>query len=412
MRPEIAHDSTDSRPGSEVAHRRLTAAAAFAMIVFGACVAVPSVCQDAIGREFHLDFQQRGLLTTARMGALLVSLLVVGYFGDRRGKRGFLFWGLVVMAAGLAASAAAFGYPALLGAFALSGLGKGAMEALVNPLVAQLSPRGSARALNVINGLFSVGLVIAAIGAGEILQAGRSWRVPFWVWVAPALLCASLFLTRRYPQAEPVETHQATARRFLRDPLYWLLFAGMVMGGGCEAGLTAWGPNFVEQELNASARSGAWVMVLFGVLMAVGRFASGGIVVRVRPLRLMIGSAAACALVTVSLRFVGSLWGAWTLFALGGLFVACFWPTILSVASDELAAGSAHLFSLLAAAGIGGCVVFPWAMGALGDAFGLRNGVLILPVSMVAQVGVMVAASYVIARRPPATADEDGRAEG
>jgi len=390
-------------PHPDVAYRRLIVASGFAMIVFGACVAIPSVCQDAIGREFRLDFEQRGLLTTARMGALLVSLLLVGYLGDRRGKRGFLVWGLVVIGAGLAASATAGGYRTLLGAFALSGAGKGVMEALVNPLVAQLSPRGSARALNVINGLFSVGLVIAAIGAGEILQAGASWRVPFWVWIAPALVCASLFLTRGYPAVEMTETHEAVAARFLRRPLFWLLFAGMVLGGGCEAGLTAWGPNFVEHELGASARSGAWVMVLYGVCMALGRFASGGLVARIAPLRLMVGSAVACALATVALRFVGSLWSAWTLFALGGLFVACFWPTILSVASDELAAGSAHLFSLLAAAGIGGCVVFPWAMGALGDAFGLRNGVLILPASMVAQVAVMGVAARLVGKDGKAT---------
>ncbi len=402
-----ASDGTGSRPGPEVAYRRLIAAAASAMVVFGAGVAVPSVCQDAIGRQFQLDFEQRGLLTTTRMGALLLSLLVVGYLGDRLGKRGFLVWGLIVIAAGLAASAAAFGYPALLGAFALSGLGKGVMEALVNPLVAQLCRQGSARALNAVNGLFSVGLVIAAIGAGEILQAGGSWRVPFWVWVAPALVCAGLFLTRRYPKVETAETQKASAGRFLRQPLFWLLCVAMVMGGGCEAGLTAWGPNFVEHELAASARAGAWVMALFGVFMAVGRFASGALVARTTPLRLMIASAAGCALSTVALRFVGSLWGAWALFALGGLFVACFWPTILSVASDELAAASAHLFSLLAAAGIAGCVVFPWAMGALGDAFGLRNGVLVLPASMAVQVVVMGMASYVIAAKKG-----DSRKEG
>ena len=386
-------------PPTAVAYRRLIVASGFAMIVFGACVAVPSVCQEAIGREFGLDFEQRGLLTTARMGALLASLLTVGYLGDRRSKRGFLVGGLATMAVGLAASALSLGYPTLLGASALSGAGKGVMEALVNPLVAQLTPRGSARALNVINGLFSVGLVVAAISTGEILQASGGWRLPFWVWVIPALLCGAMFITRGYPAPAPVETHQATAARFLRQPLFWLLFAGMVMGGGCEAGLTAWGPNFAEHELGASARSGAWVMVLYGVFMALGRFASGVLLARITPLRLMIGSAVACALSTLALRFVGSLWGAWLLFALGGLFVACFWPTILSVASDELAAGSAHLFSLLAAAGIGGCVVFPWAMGALGDAFGLRNGVLILPASMVIQVVVMGLAAYAVAQR-------------
>jgi fucose permease len=113
----------------------------------------------------------------------------------------------------------------------------------------------------------------------------------------------------------------------------------------------------------------------------------------------MTASALACALVTLGLHSVDSLWGAWALFALGGLFVACFWPTILAVASDHIAAGSASLFALLAAAGITGCVIFPWAIGALGDAFGLRGGLLLLPGSMVLQVVVLVATSRTIDRR-------------
>ncbi len=397
---------TDSPPPSSraehrpsVAYSRLMAASAVGMIVFGASVAIPSVCLEAIGRELHLNFEQRGLLTTARMGALLVSLLVVGYLGDRLGKRHFLFWGAVLIAAGQAATARAAGYVALLGANAVSGLGKGVMEALVNPLVAQLNPRASARVLNIINGLFSVGLVLAALTTGEVLQAGGSWRLPFWLWVPPALVCAGLFLTRRYPAVEAAHREAGRPRRFLTDPLFWPLLIGMVLGGGCEAGLTSWGPNFVEHELGASARGGAWTMVLFGAFMAAGRFTGSGVVMLVTPLRLMTASAAACALVTLGLYFVEGLWGAWVLFALSGLFVACFWPTILALASDNIATGSASLFALLAAAGIAGCVIFPWAIGTLGDAFGLRGGVLLLPGSMVMQVLVLAAASRLIARR-------------
>jgi len=370
-----------------------------AMIVFGAGMAITSVCLDAIGREFGLNFEQRGLLTTARMAALMVSLLVVGYLGDRLGKRGFLFWGLVLIAGSQAAIARAAGYAALLGAHVISGLGKGVMEALVNPLVAQLNPRSSARALNIANGLFSVGLVLAALSTGEILQAGGSWRLPFWLWVPPVLVCAGLYLTRRYPAVQAADLQGSDLQRFVSDPLFWLLFLAMILGGGCEAGLTTWGPNFVAEELGASARSGAWTITLYGAFMAAGRFASGGLVALVTPLRLMTASAAACALATLGLGCVESLWGAWTLFALGGLFVACFWPTLLAVASDHIATGSASLFALLAAAGITGCVIFPWGIGALGDACGLRAGVLLLPASMVAQVVVLGAVARMIARR-------------
>jgi len=389
----------DASPAPDVAHFRLMAASALAMIVFGAGVAIPSVCLETIGREFGLNFEQRGLLTTARMAALMASLLAVGYLGERGGWRHFLFWGLVLIGGSQAAIARATGYAALLGAQAVAGLGKGAMEALVNPLVARLSPRGPARALNVINGLFSVGLVLAALTTGEILEGSGSWRLAFWLWVPPAFLCAGLYLTRRYPAAPVTHGETGRLRRFLADPLFWLLFVGMVLGGGCEAGLTSWAPNFVEYELRASARSGAGSIALYGAFMAAGRFASAALVARVTPVRLMTASAAACALVTLGLYSVESLWGAWALFALGGLFVACFWPTILAVASDNIAAGSASLFALLAAAGIAGCVIFPWAIGALGDAFGLRGGLLLLPGSMVLQVLVLAATSRSIARR-------------
>jgi len=107
----------------------------------------------------------------------------------------------------------------------------------------------------------------------------------------------------------------------------------------------------------------------------------------------MLGSALLCGAATLGLAFVPGLWGAWGLFALGGLFVACFWPTLLAVASDHISAGSMSLFSLLAAAGIGGCVVVPWAIGALGDVFGLRSGILVLPISMVLLIVVLLMAA-------------------
>ncbi len=68
-------------------------------------------------------------------------------------------------------------------------------------------------------------------------------------------------------------------------------------------------------------------------------------------------------------------------------------------AQYNIATGSASLFALLAAAGITGCVIFPWGIGALGDVFGLRIGVLLLPVSMVAQVVVLSAVSRAVAPR-------------
>jgi fucose permease len=382
---DAAVTETPAGPEAPVAYLRLMVASVLCMVMFGAVQVLPAVCLEALGRDLALDLEQRGRLIALRMAALTASLLVVGHFGERPGKRHVLCWGLVVIALGQVMGARAPGYSQLVWSMIVSGLGYGVVEALVNPLVAQLEPRRSARALNLINGMFSLGLVLGALTTGELLQAGYSWRLPFWLWTAPPLVCAVLYLTPRYPAptADPAElAPRPDVLSFLVRPLFWILMLAMVLGGGCEAGLTTWAPNFTAAVLGASARGGAWTTILYGAFMAIGRFASGFLVMRLTPLRLLVISAVLCGAATLGLAFVPVLWGAWVLFALGGLFVACFWPTLLAVASDNISAGSTSLFSLLAAAGVSGCVIVPWAIGALGDVVGLRGGMLVLPASM------------------------------
>jgi fucose permease len=126
-------------------------------------------------------------------------------------------------------------------------------------------------------------------------------------------------------------------------------------------------------------------VALFGAFMAAGRFGSGGLVSRIDPALLTTVSAAGCAVATGGLCFVQGTVAAWAAFALGGLFVACLWPTLLAIAAARVQLGSTTMFALLAAAGISGCTVFPWAIGAIGDAAGLRAGVALLPAAMVVE---------------------------
>lgn len=386
-----------------VARRRLMAACVLCMVMFGAVQVLPTVCLDALGTDLGLSFEQRGFLIALRMAALTACLLVVGHLGERPGKRFVLFGGLVAIAIGQVMTARAPGYPMLVASMVVSGLGYGVVEAYLNPLVAQLNPHNSARALNILNGVFSLGLVIGAFSTGELLHAGAGWRLPFWIWVLPPLVCGVLYLTPHYPLPAPASNEvQPTSdvRRFLGLPLFWVLMAAMVLGGGCEAGLTNWAPNYVAEVLDATARGGAWTTIFYGAFMAVGRLGSGAVVARSGAIRLMIVSAVACGLVTAALAFVPSLVAAYSLFALSGLFVACFWPTLLAIGSDQIAPGSTSLLSLLAAAGVSGCVIVPWAIGGLGDLFNLRVAILVLPVSMILLVMLLGAATGLMHKHP------------
>lgn len=371
------------------------------MTMFGAVQVLPAVALEAMGEELGLDFQQKGLIFSLRIFTAIPILLLIGHYAERPYKRHILFWGLMAVALGQILTAKAVAYGPLLLAVVASGLGFGVVEAIVAPLVAQLYPNRSAWALNLINGLFALGMVIGAIATGELLQAGYGWRISFWLWIIPPTLCAFLYMTPRYPPPTPhADNFHVTpdVKGFLASPLFWLLSAGMVLAGGCEAGLTSWAPNFAAEELGASARGGAWTIILYGSLMAVGRFSTGALVTRIKPFRLMVASAVLCGAVMLGLYFVSTLMTAWVLFALGGLFVACFWPTLLAMASDHISIGSTSLFSLMAAAGVLGAVVVPWAIGVLGDLSGLRAGIMVLPALMAAMVMVLFAASRYMRR--------------
>ena len=74
-------------------------------------------------------------------------------------------------------------------------------------------------------------------------------------------------------------------------------------------------------------------------------------------------------------------------------------PTMLSVASDHISTASTWLFALLSAAGVLGCAIFPWVIGALGDGFGLRSAVLVLPASMLVLLALMIPAARLVRRR-------------
>ncbi|MEN6643845.1 MAG: MFS transporter [Armatimonadia bacterium] len=399
-----------SPTGHPVAYMRLMIASVLCMVMFGAVQVMPTVCLDALGRDMCLNFEQRGFLIAIRMAALTACLLVVGHFGERPGKRFILFVGLAAISVGQIMAARAPGYSVLLAAFIVSGLGYGVVEAYLNPIVAQLHPHGSARALNILNGIFSLGLVLGALTTGEMLQAGLGWRLPFWVWVLPPLVIGILYLTPHYPA--PVHGSDDVrptpdVRRFISLPLFWVLFGAMILGGGCEAGLTNWAPNYVAEVLKATARGGAWTTILYGTFMAVGRLGSGLVVSKTGAIKLMVLSAIACGVVTAALTFVPSMLVAWVLFALSGLFVACFWPTLLSIGSDQIAPGSTSLLSLLGAAGVSGCVIVPWAIGALGDLFGLRLAMLVLPTSMILLIILLATAAGIVHRHKNGT-NENG----
>ena len=94
----------------------------------------------------------------------------------------------------------------------------------------------------------------------------------------------------------------------------------------------------------------------------------------------MIGSSCFGLLVTIFVPFVTILLIFFTLLFLAGIATACFWPTILAVATDDLDADSTILMVLLAVVGVAGFGLIPLIMGMAGDHLDLKITFLLIPI--------------------------------
>jgi len=375
----------------------LTGTAWASLLIFAVTNTLVSVSLQRIGEDLDVGFALRGALGVPRSCALALVALLSGYAADRLGKRWFLVGGMLVIALSLLWIGAGSTYLALMAGLFMMGAGLGCIEALASPLVAQLHPRSVAAHMNVLHAFFPFGVLVSSIIAGFALDRGVHWRLPFSVLSVPAAVVAVMFLLGRYPgeQAGPRQT-PVRIRDLLMSRTFWLLAAAMALTAGCEGALLYWIPNFIQSNYRASATTGAYGLMVVGAAMAVGRLGTGAAVRFVSIGRLMIATAFLGALATLCVALAGSLQVTLILLAPAGLFAACFWPSILSLASERIAAASATLFALLAVAGIVGFGLGPLAVGALAQHFTLRGGLVFVPLSFTAAGLVLI-----IVLKPP-----------
>jgi len=362
--------------------RVLTATAWLSFMFFALTSTFLSVSLRSIGEEFTVNYRLQGALAPVRSLSLAVMAFVCGYVADRIGKKWLMAGAMFVIAGGVYWVAHCRDYTALIVAMLVMGAGLGGIEGLISPLVAELHPRSVATHMNVLHAFYPTGLALSAVVAGLALRLGATWRGLFGAAVLPICAIGLVYLLCRFPEESVVERRKPlTVRSILSSPTFWLLSFIMALTAGCEGSLTYWGPSFLQAEYGSSALLGGVGLAVFGVTMAIGRFGMGGLV-RVLPMeRVMLGMAVTGGLGTLVLVLVQHVWLSVVLMAMSGLFCAAFWPCILSLATEKIAAGSSTLLAMLSVAGIIGFGGVPSLVGQVAETCpaGLRAGMALIP---------------------------------
>ena len=386
-----------------VNQKRLFVAAALALLVTAITFAIRAKIEGVFTDDYGLTKEQVGRAFGPAFWGFAVAMFAGGYFIDIVKTKTIVWMAFGMHLIGIVLLLLAKDYLSLFMANVIIGLGNGSVEAACNPLVATLFPDKKTKMLNRFHVWFPGGIVIGSLLAALIMdQMNLSWQVLVSLLFIPLAIYGFLFFGQKIPETERVSTG-VSYKEMMRNVgapvtitlavifmilvatvpaiseaitsnntlliiivlivaaliviegkavnkislLFPFVFMCMLMTASTELGTTQW--------INALlAENGIHPMIILAVvtgIMAVGRYFAGGLIHRLNPPGVLLGSAifslAGLLLLSISQGPAMTVFSA-AVFAVG---VCYFWPTMIGVASEYIPKSGALGMSILGGAG-------------------------------------------------------------
>jgi fucose permease len=350
----------------------------FAMTTDSVGVIIPEVI-----RTFHLSMTAGGAFHYASMSAIAVAAISLGFLADKLGRKRTIVLGLVLFALNSYMFVVANSFVFFVGLLAISGASIGIFKTGALALIGDISnsTQEHTSTMNMVEGFFGVGAIIGPAIVARLLLGGVSWK---WLYVIAGTICVALILIAslvKYPQTmkespEPIDLRRTM--HMLKSPYALGFSLACFLYVAVECAIYVWLPTYLKDNKPSSAFMAAYVISIFFILRAGGRFLGAWVTAHwnwTTVLVIFSGAILAC--------FLGSMWFGTNatvyLLALSGVFMSVIYPTLNSKGiscfpkSEHGAVAGVILFFTCAGAALG-----PLAMGAVSDWFGgLRYGFIL-----------------------------------
>ena len=354
-------------------------------------------------RGFHVSLTDAALLPFSFFIAYGVFSVPVGFLVELWGEKKVMLVSFAVALAGALLFAMLPGYHVFIVSLFLIGGSMAALQVAVNPLLrvaggeehfafnaafAQLifgsasfvSPQVySYVVLHFEHSPNQENLLLLILR--RLVPAGLPWVSMYWIFSGVIVLMLAALSASRFPRVTRTEEEQVgTARMYrhlLKNPTVLLFFASVFMYVGSEQGTADWISQFLAQYHGYDPHTtGAAAVAWFWGLLTAG-CGLGMLLLKLFDSRrvLLSFSLGAVACLTVALFGPGS--AAKLAFPLTGFCASVMWPIIISLGLNSVAEYHGPLAGILCAGIMGGAIV-PLIVGRIGDAFGLRTGMMFL----------------------------------
>jgi fucose permease len=343
----------------------------FAMTTDSVGVIIPEVI-----RTLHLSDTAAGAFHYASMSGIAVVAIFLGFLADLIGRKWTIVIGLVLFALNSYLFAVTNTFAVFVILLTISGAAIGIFKTGALALIGDIShsTQEHTSTMNIVEGFFGVGSIIGPLIVARLLLTGVSWK---WLYVIAGSLCVVLVAIAslvRYPQRivkssdEPINLSRTL--RLLGNPYALGFSAACFLYVAVECAVYVWLPSFLKDHRPSSAFMAAYVISIFFILRAAGRFVGAWVIARWSWRTVLVifsGAIFTC--------FVGAIFGganaAVYLMALSGVFMSVIYPTLNSKGiscfpkAEHGAISGVLLFFTCLGAALG-----PLAMGVVSDMFG------------------------------------------
>jgi fucose permease len=219
------------------------------------------------------------------------------------------------------------------------------------------------------------------------------WLSLYWVFTVIMLAMVLVVSLVRMPRMELQEDERveslSTLAALLKRRVVVLYFIGIFCYVGTEQGVAFWISKFLETYHGVDpAKGGHSAVAGFWGLMMVG-CAVGLLLLKLFDQRKILVVFGVCAVVTLLTGLSGSRPVALIALPLMGFWCSVMWPLIFALALNSVEKHHGTFAGILCTAIVGGAFLPP-IIGWLGDAFGLRFGMLVLlaPLGYIIGIGL------------------------
>jgi FHS family glucose/mannose:H+ symporter-like MFS transporter len=367
-------------------------AAATAIFLFGIVLALLGTLfgLPQVLARLHVQMAEEGDLFLLLFLGVFAASVVAGPLIERMGNQRLLMVSALLAALGLLGIAFAESFQSAGVASFILGAGGGGLNTSGNVLVSELYGEARGSMLNLLSVFYGIGAL-----AVPLIVASTGNRIPvrgvLIACGALAMLSALAYALLRFPPARQQHGfHLGDFLRVARSPGVVLLGVLLFFQSGNEGAIGGWTSAYLG-TLGANANTATWVLTCYWLGMIVGRATAPGLLKIMPKTQLIllsgIGAFAGCGL----LIFAQNIFVADMAATLIGLSFAAVYPTTLAIAGDRYADNAATVFGVLFAIGLLGGMSVPWAIGQVGNAWGLRAG-MHLPLISTAMIGVLAVA--------------------